>query len=86
MTRVPLKQVGKGFAAAAAAAAAEVAAPTAGAEAFVMPDQTRPAAYLPIVGKSNPPAQQPLPPGDPTGCPCGWFTAAGQMVDFIPPQ
>ena len=25
-----------------------------------------------------------LPPDDVTGCPCGWFTADGRMVDFIP--
>ena len=24
------------------------------------------------------------PPDDPTGCPCGWFTQEGRMVDFIP--
>ena len=35
--------------------------------------------YLPLVLK---PA---LPPDDPTGCPCGWFTSDGRMVDFIPP-
>lgn len=34
--------------------------------------------YLPLVLK---PA---LPPDDPTGCPCGWFTPDGRMVDFIP--
>lgn len=25
-----------------------------------------------------------LPPDDPTGCPCGWFTPEGRMVNFIP--
>jgi hypothetical protein len=35
--------------------------------------------YLPLILKP------PLPPDDPTGCPCGWFTPDGQMVDFIPP-
>lgn len=25
-----------------------------------------------------------IPPDDPTGCPCGWFTPEGRMVDFIP--
>lgn len=25
-----------------------------------------------------------LPPDNPSGCPCGWFTAEGRMVDFIP--
>lgn len=25
-----------------------------------------------------------LPPDEPTGCPCGWFTEDGMMVDFIP--
>jgi hypothetical protein len=34
--------------------------------------------YLPLVFK---PA---LPSDDPTGCPCGWFTPDGRMVDFIP--
>jgi hypothetical protein len=27
-----------------------------------------------------------LPPDDPTGCPCGWFTADGRMVDVTPRQ
>jgi len=25
-----------------------------------------------------------IPPDDPTGCPCGWFTDDGRMVDFVP--
>ena len=25
-----------------------------------------------------------VPPDDPTGCPCGWFTPDGRMMDFIP--
>jgi hypothetical protein len=25
-----------------------------------------------------------IPPDDPTGCPCGWFTTDGRMMDFIP--
>ena len=25
-----------------------------------------------------------VPPDDPTGCPCGWMTQDGRMVDFIP--
>ena len=75
LTRVPLKQVGPSW-----SAPTSLGATGDGAAAFVMPDQPPPAAYLPIVGKNKPPVQQPLPPGDPTGCPCGWFTAAGQMV------
>ncbi len=35
--------------------------------------------FLPLVVKPNY-----IPPDDPTGCPCGWFTTDGRMLDFIP--
>jgi hypothetical protein len=47
----------------------------------VIPDHTAVLTYqvyFPLIFK---PA---LPPDDPTGCPCGWFTSDGRMVDFIP--
>jgi hypothetical protein len=34
--------------------------------------------YLPLIHRA------PLPPDDPTGCPCGWFASDGRMIDFIP--
>jgi hypothetical protein len=39
-----------------------------------------PQVYLPILSTEP----KPLPPDDPAGCPCGWFTADGRMVDYIP--
>ncbi|HHS96912.1 MAG TPA: hypothetical protein ENK08_03305 [Chloroflexi bacterium] len=37
--------------------------------------------YLPLIARDF--CLQP-PPDDPSGCPCGWFTEDGQMMDFIP--
>lgn len=89
LTRVPLKMVGKGWAAAdmsaaelAAAPFRYAAAPPAAAATLVDPAQALPLrVFLPVIGKA-----ETLPPGDPAGCPCGWFDAQGAMFDFIPPQ
>lgn len=41
--------------------------------------------FLPVVfGEVQKPAPN-LPPDDASGCPCGWFTADGRMVDYIRP-
>ncbi len=102
LMRVPLRMVGNGWSATATLADTQPASsfyangagmPATAASARAQADaaavlpaqaeQTTPT-YLPIVNKSNPPP--PLPPDDPTGCPCGWFDAQGQMYDFIPPR
>lgn len=38
--------------------------------------------YLPLINSNVPPP--PLPDGDATGCPCGWFDGDGRMYDFVP--
>ncbi len=96
LIRVPLKMVGRGWAAASVSAAELAQAPFAyGAPASTsgvpQPEgaqQLPGTTFLPLVSKSNPPSPPlpPLPPDDPTGCPCGWFDAQGRMFDFIPPQ
>jgi hypothetical protein len=92
--RIPLRMVGPKWAPydAAAGVAADVEREQASANTMepledkeaseITPDHTTVftyQVYLPLILK---PA---LPPDDPTGCPCGWFTSDGQMVDFIPP-
>ncbi len=96
LLRVPLKMVGKSWSATAASATPLTDGPFAYAQALYADDAMATLApaealqqipvFLPIVGRSNPPALPPPPPDDPTGCPCGWFDAQGQMYDFIPPQ
>jgi hypothetical protein len=87
--RIPLKMVGPNWQPGDAAAdidseqaSASTIEPLEGKEASgIILDHTTVLtyqAYLPLVFK---PA---LPPDDPTGCPCGWFTSDGRMVDFIP--
>jgi len=39
--------------------------------------------FLPFIAKGYCGA---LPPDNPDGCPCGWFTEGGRMMDFIPRQ
>lgn len=88
--RIPLRMVGPKwlpYDEAASAdreqASANTAEPLEGKEVSgIIPDYTTVftyQVYLPLILK---PA---LPPDDPTGCPCGWFTSDGRMVDFIPP-
>jgi hypothetical protein len=72
------------------AAATEATASAVAGAAPAEVQQQRPAVFLPIVRKNAPPAPPtppapPPPPDDPTGCPCGWFDAQGQMYDFVPP-
>ena len=76
LTRVPLKQVGDSWRPGRALVAAS--------DAQVALDSQL---YLPILFRNA--QQQPppnLPPDDASGCPCGWFTADGRMVDYIRPN
>jgi hypothetical protein len=88
LSRVALRQVGKGWSTAAATvvtAAAEGSAAASNAGSATLSGNTPDAtvkAYLPLVFAQEPPVDL---PDDPTGCPCGWFDADGAMVDFIPP-
>jgi len=75
LTRIPLRQVGNSWRPDGALAARNVrAAARLDAQLF-----------LPIVfGEVQKPPPN-LPPDDASGCPCGWFTADGRMVDYIKP-
>jgi hypothetical protein len=89
LSRVALRQVGKGWSTAAAAEAADAIGLN--GENATLPDGTPVEAfiavatvkrYLPLVT-----AQRVVPETaeDRSGCPCGWFDPDGAMVDFIPP-
>ena len=89
LSRVALRQVGKGYSTASAAVAADAAASTAAGATLPDGAPAQPFAagankyFLPLVA-----AQEPVfveLPDDPAGCPCGWFDPDGAMVDFIPP-
>jgi len=75
LTRIPLRAVGKSWRPSSAVAASN-AHTTA-----VLDSQL----FLPVVfGEVQQPTPN-LPPDDASGCPCGWFTADGRMVDYIKP-
>lgn len=77
LTRVPLRQVGDGWRPGSALVAASAAD---GQEQAAMDSQL----FLPVIFGE---VQRPdVPPDDASGCPCGWFTADGRMVDYIRPN
>lgn len=76
LTRVPLRQVGKDWRpgqSRAVVPAGDIRAATKQEEML----------FLPIVFTKAETIN--LPGDDTTGCPCGWFTAEGRMVDYIAP-
>ncbi len=73
LERIPLKMVGKGW-----SATNPLLAPQGG----TIPPPQDSTVYLPLV-TTAPEEQKPIPPDDPTGCPCGWFDSLGRMMDFI---
>lgn len=74
LLRIPLRAVGPDW--------DPGEARTAGTDAPTVVD-VESQAYLPFLS-TGPEPVGPLPPDDPTGCPCGWFTSDGRMVDYIP--
>jgi len=81
LVRVPLRQVGREWRPSSASAGEiDMKAGEAGAVAPAT-STFPPLLYLPMVTNWQAP-----PPDDPTGCPCGWFTADGRMLDYIPPE
>lgn len=97
LSRVPLRQVGKGWSSGLATTSApepfdpeEAVNGTATVDPSyefapepVQIDETQQThkQYLPII--SRPKVVQTPPPDDPTGCPCGWFDGQGRMLDYI---
>jgi hypothetical protein len=80
LVRMPLRQVGMGWSVSDAARAATPAlepasTPAPSAAEPAASAAVSPRAYVPIVSGS---------PDDMTGCPCGWFTPDGRMVDLVP--
>jgi hypothetical protein len=80
LDRIPLKMVGKGW----SAANPLTAFPTMLSGGLV----TRPTVaeeestvYLLLNTFAEP--EEPIPPDDSSGCPCGWFDANGRMVDIV---
>lgn len=77
LERLPVQMVGSGYR---GQAAAELAASAATSPAAAKPYRT----FLPSANRTVPTA----PPEDTSGCSqnggCGWFTADGRMVDYIP--
>jgi len=71
LLRIPLRAVGPRW----GPGDAQMARSDAPAVANVTPQ-----VYVPFLSTKP----EPLPPDDPSGCPCGWFTADGRMVDYIP--
>lgn len=85
LARIPLRQVGPKWSVGDRAAGVQASGDDTALDAGTIPPAQGDAsggrrAYVPIVRK----APKPLPPDDPTGCPCGWFTPDGRMVDMIP--
>ncbi len=80
LVRIPLRQVGREWQPRhASVGESDVAADE--AEAVAPATSTfPPLLYLPVLTN-----WQASPPDDPTGCPCGWFTADGRMLDYVPP-
>jgi hypothetical protein len=82
LSRIPVQMAGPQWNAAAAALAEPVPAPV--SASTVVPEATgyRYKVFLPLASLS------PIEPDDPTGCSpsggCGWFTADGRMVDYLP--
>ncbi|MEZ4733015.1 MAG: hypothetical protein R3E79_38455 [Caldilineaceae bacterium] len=76
LTRTPLRQVGPAWRPGRALAATQANATQANAKQEEM-------LYLPIVFTIEETVN--LPGDDTSGCPCGWFTADGRMVDYIAP-
>ena len=79
LDRIPLKQVGPRWSP--GQTTAQIAGQTViGAVPGTVPPANGPL-YLPLVLSDIRPD---VPPADRAGCPCGWFTPEGRMVDFIP--
>ncbi len=83
LDRIPLKQVGPSWSPGAArmVGSAQEPRPEAGPRSPLQ-ETIPPSLFLPLV--MNGPGTPSTPPEDPTGCPCGWFDQAGQMLDFTP--
>ena len=82
LDRIPLRQVGPDWRPSASAASSpELPSGTNGAFAV---EATGPTVFLPLVMSSQSLPPDNLPPDNPDGCPCGWFTVDGRMLDFIP--
>ena len=79
LERIPLKMVGKGWSATNPWLASPGDTIPPGGTIPPPGDST---VYLPLVTTAPGPSA-PIPPDDPTDCPCGWFDALGRMVDFI---
>jgi hypothetical protein len=86
LERIPLRMVGPSWS---APAVPEALQPdglgriggAGGSIPLARADSLTPRAYLPAVSRQF---SWYGPPDDPTGCPCGYFTSQGQMMDFIP--
>jgi hypothetical protein len=74
LTRIPLRQVGNSWKPGLSLAAGGDVQAAANQEEKL---------FLPIVFTLD--DTPTLPGDDPSGCPCGWFTADGRMVDYIEP-
>lgn len=77
LNRIPLRMVGTGWSPGASSAfspaiRSSLLSPTESYSYFV---------FLPLIFRDFCAA---VPPDNPEGCPCGWFTEDGRMVDFIP--
>jgi hypothetical protein len=79
LQRIPLRQVGPGWLSAAGTGLLSTGRRQKGAPAIAGETTV---IFLPLI--QAPAATPPVLPDDPTGCPCGWFDAGGQMLDFIP--
>jgi hypothetical protein len=84
LTRIPLRQVGPQWSPQDAFAAGEHGVQVERAS-DLSKEEISPAAshqiFLPVVGTGTPPPE--LPADDANGCPCGWFTSEGRMVDYV---
>lgn len=78
--RVPLRMVGPAWDVAVSASLGEDDPLDAPAMAETIQSEYSHFIYLPVVLNRF----AIIPPDDPTGCPCGWLTEDGRMVDFIP--
>ncbi len=77
LDRIPLRQVGREWQPPRAASNDAGEASAASPATTTLP----PLVYFPVVTVRPEP-----PPDDPAGCPCGWFTPDGRMLDYVPPE